>query len=37
MWDKMTHEIKIVAKETSGESRGFGPRVKNIGGGMTMF
>lgn len=37
MWDKMTHEIKIVAKKMLGESRGFGPRVKIIGGGMTMF
>ena len=28
MWEKMTHEIREVAKETLGESRGFGPRDK---------
>jgi len=26
MWEKMTHEIRKVAKEALGESRGFGPR-----------
>jgi len=28
MWERMAHEIKKVAKETLGESRGFGPRGK---------
>jgi len=28
MWERMGHEIKKVAKETLGESRGFGPRGK---------
>jgi len=28
MWERMSHEIKKVAKETLGESRGFGPRGK---------
>ena len=28
MWEKMTHEIRKVAKETLGESRGFGPKCK---------
>jgi len=28
MWDKMPHEIKKLAKETSEESRSFGPRGK---------
>jgi len=28
MWERMTHEIKKVAKETLGESRRFGPRSK---------
>ena len=37
MWNKMSQEIIKVAKETLGESRGFGPRVKNRGGGMKMF
>jgi len=30
MWEKMTHEIRKVAKETLGESRGFGPRGKEF-------
>jgi hypothetical protein len=37
MWDKMVHEIKKVAKATLGESRGFGPRVRNLSGGMIVF
>jgi len=30
MWERMAHEIKKVAKETLGESRGFGPRGKEF-------
>jgi len=37
MWDKMTREIKKVEKDTLGESKCFGPRGKNLGGGMMVF
>jgi len=33
----MTHEIRIVAKYTPGESRGFGFRGKNLDGGTKIF
>lgn len=37
MWDKMTKRIKTVAKEQLGESRGFGHRIRNLGGGTKMW
>lgn len=35
--DKMMHKIRKIAKEALEESRGFGHRVKNLGGGTKVF